>query len=289
MEKVNYEKDNLRAQVRGAYQLQKLRIQMGNRIVANWKVKLGQAPSMAEDELEEAEKTILKDLRASHKLLSAAIAESPRREFKGHGLINTFTEYCLVSQFLDIEAAEVKHFKHLEKILRDYPIYTEFLLGVKGCGPAMAGCIISELDPYKAKYPSSFWKYCGLDVADDGAGRSRKGQHLVEQEYLDADGETKFKKGITFNPFIKTKLMGVLGGSFLKSKSSYADIYYNYKARLEQHPIHKEKSKGHRHNMATRYAIKIFLIDLHKKWRELEGLPVSVPYHEAKLGIKHAA
>jgi hypothetical protein len=50
-----------------------------------------------------------------------------------------------------------------------------------------------------------------------------------------------------------------------------------------------EKSKGQRHNMAMRYMVKMFLIDLYTKWRTLEGLPVSVPYSEAKLGIKHAA
>jgi hypothetical protein len=41
--------------------------------------------------------------------------------------------------------------------------------------------------------------------------------------------------------------------------------------------------------MAIRYTIKIFLQDLWLKWRELEGLPVSAPYHEAILGHKHGA
>jgi hypothetical protein len=50
---------------------------------------------------------------------------------------------------------------------------------------------------------------------------------------------------------------------------------------------HKEKSKGHRHNMAIRYMIKIFLIDLYKNWRALEGLPVAPSYAEAKLGKIH--
>jgi hypothetical protein len=50
---------------------------------------------------------------------------------------------------------------------------------------------------------------------------------------------------------------------------------------------HKEKSKGHRHNMAVRYMIKIFLIDLYNEWRSLEGLPVAPTYNEAKLGKVH--
>jgi hypothetical protein len=97
------------------------------------------------------------------------------------------------------------------------------------------------------------------------------------------------KIGISFNPFLKTKLIGVLGSSFLKSRSPYAEIYYNYKHRLENHAKHREKSKGHIHNMSIRYAVKRFLIDLHIKWRELEGLEVSQPYEVAKLGYKHGS
>jgi hypothetical protein len=33
--------------------------------------------------------------------------------------------------------------------------------------------------------------------------------------------------------------------------------------------------------------IKMFLIDLHIKWRELEGLEVYPSYAEGKLGYKH--
>jgi len=43
---------NLKTMVRGVYDMQKMRIQMGNRIVGNFKAKLGQAPSEKEDELD---------------------------------------------------------------------------------------------------------------------------------------------------------------------------------------------------------------------------------------------
>ena len=46
---------DLRVMVRGAYDLQKLRIQMGNRIVGNFKAKLGQAPGESEDDALDAE------------------------------------------------------------------------------------------------------------------------------------------------------------------------------------------------------------------------------------------
>jgi len=131
-----------------------------------------------------------------------------------------------------------------------------------------------------------------VDVAEDGKARSKRTEHLVDREYIDKKGKLKTKKSITFNPFLKTKLLGVLGPSFLKAgqTSPYAKIYYDYKNRLENHKIYKDTTKGHRHKMANRYMVKMFLIDLHINWRSIAGLPVSDPYHIAKLGYqKHAA
>ncbi len=50
-----------------------------------------------------------------------------------------------------------------------------------------------------------------------------------------------------------------------------------------------EVSKGRRHNMALRYMVKRFLVDLYKVWRALEGLPIAPEYSEAKLGMKHSS
>ena len=72
-------------------------------------------------------------------------------------------------------------------------------------------------------------------------------------------------------------------------ESPYGVEYYDYRWRLEHHDAHKEKTKGHRHNMAVRYMIKQFLCDLDAKWRELEGLEVSQRWHEAKGGHVHRA
>ena len=58
---------NLKTIVRGAYDIQKNRIQNGNRVVGNFKAKLGQAPSEKEDKLDKEGQKILLDLRRSHK------------------------------------------------------------------------------------------------------------------------------------------------------------------------------------------------------------------------------
>jgi hypothetical protein len=124
---------------------------------------------------------------------------------------------------------------------------------------------------------------CGLDVVD-GEGRSRKEEHLETVEYVNSDGETDTRKSLGYNPFIKTKLMGVLGPSFLKAGSAYRDHYDRYRHRKETDPDWADASDGHLHQASLRYMVKQFLISLHMKWRDLEGLPVSRPYHAEKQG-----
>ncbi len=262
---------------------------MGNRITINFKAKLGQGSGEKESELKNESKVILNDLRRRYKRITDGIIVT-KRNFTGDEVIDSYTEFCLVSQYIDLLSSEECHFRKLGNVLKDYKIFTGFLNDVKGIGPAMAGVIISEIDITKAKYPSSLWAYAGLDVARDGVGRSKRKEHLIDVEYEDKDGEMKMKKSITFNPFLKTKLLGVLGPSFLKQgPEGYADVYYDYKHRLECSPKHQDKSKGHRHNMAIRYMVKMFLIDLHSVWRMIEGLPAAEPYSEAKLELEHKA
>ena len=333
----------LRALVRGTYDIQKMRIQFGNRVVGQFKSKiLGQRAGQPEEELDEDSRDVLDRLRERYKKLMDGIKLiPPPKKFRGDEIISTYTEMALVHEYIEMETKEDGHFHLIANAVSQFPLWSEFLEGVKGCGPAMSGVIMSEIDITKAKYPSSLWKYSGLDVADDGAGRSRRKEHLIEVEYTNKKGETAVRDSITFNPFLKTKLTGVLGPSMLKSgrwiwttkdrydkkepwarrikkvdtkkdadkaagvyggepkdwrgheqwqelvcDSPYAITYYDYKHRLEHREKYAEDTKGHRHNMSIRYLIKMFLVDLHKAWRTLEGLPVSEPYAEAKLHMQ---
>lgn len=284
----------IRALVRGLYAVQKLRIQTGLRVVANFKTKLGQEPGKPETELTPEAKKLLADLRATYYRITDALAGTVTAgKFKGDGIISEYTEYALVESYIALEEQEQRHVRRLADLIEHEPLWVNFLKGVRGVGPAMAGVILSELDIHKAKYPSSFWKYAGLDVVvfDDGhgEGRGRYAEHLTDREYTKSDGTIGVKKSITFNPFLKTKLLGVLASSFLRSgkDSKYASIYYGYKHRLENNPKYADMSKGRRHKMALRYMVKMFLVDLHYNWCLIEGIEPTKPYHEAKLGIKH--
>ena len=291
MNKEVYTREQVRTIMRSGYAMQKLRIQMGNRIVANFRAKLGQEPSTSEEALDKEAIKILDTIRTSYNKITEGVINNRKflRNFEGDEVISNSAELVLVQEYEHIYKSELNHFDYLKYMLESFPIYNEFLFGVKGVGHTMASVIIGEFDIYKAKYPSSLHAYAGLDVADDGRGRGKYKEHLVDVEYTNYKGESAIRKSITFNPFLKTKLTGVLGPSMLRSGSPYAQVYKDYKNRLQNHPDKQEWTKMHIHRAAIRYMIKIFLIDLYAAWRPLEGLEVSVPYHEAKLGLKHTS
>lgn len=302
-------RESIRAIVRGVYDLQKMRIETGNRLVAAFKSKLGIAPGQKENDAEKDAVDLLDQLKLSFDNITEGVLSIPTmksfqkklEKLKEPTLISSYAELTLSAQYFQLLRDEQEQFKRLGDLVSEFPIWTHFLEGVRGVGPAMAGIIISEIDIHKAEYPSSLWAYAGLDVVQvtdestgeiRGEGRSRRAAHLVDVEYTDKDGNTATRKSITYNPWLKTKLMGVLGTLFVKQpadKSPYRKAYDDYKFRLENHPKWAERSKLHRHQAAIRYAVKRFLVDLYKVWRELENLPVAPEYAEAKLGMVHGS
>lgn len=300
--------DIIKPMVKGCYDLQELRMQSGLRLAANFKSKLKKHGDEEVDPEKEAE-TILDKLRESYRNLTTAIArnrELPKREgFVGDPLIAEYGELVLVHQFVALEKQENNHFRFLGEALEDVPIYMAYLIHQRGVGPAMAGALISKLDPYKARHVSSFWKFAGLDVGPDGRGRSRRAEHLVERTYINKKGKEAKRMGITYDPWLKTKLY-VLAASFLRAASDWVEDYYYYKHRLETDP-NREKvtvtqwkklndagepvthlwTPGRIDAASKRYMIKMFLAELWAKWRAMEGLPVTPTYHEARRGYLH--
>lgn len=285
----------IRSAIRSMYDMQKLRIQNGNRITAAFRYKLGLESSQAEEENEEAS-NLLNELRAEFKRITDGVKRITKNIKCDSQLITTRGELALIESYERQLEAELIHEKAILDELSREPIYANYLAGIRGCGTLMSGVILSEIDIHKCNSISALWAYAGLDVVvsqnDKGEtleeGRSRKKHHLKAKTYTNREGETVDTVGITFNPFLKTKLIGVLGSSFIKLGGHYRKIYDGYKHRLENHPKHKDKTKGHRHNMAVRYMIKEFLADLWTEWRKIEGLPVRSRYNEEKLGIVHS-
>lgn len=194
----------------------------------------------------------------------------------------------------ELLALEEGLFKQIVQFIHEQPLWTEFLSEVKGCGESIAAVLLTEIDIHKAPAVSNLWSFAGLAPGKD---RKEKG------------------KKRPYNQFLRDKLCGVLGSSFLKCQSvPYSLYYYNEKMRLEnssqlveerlrREDKAKKQYKGmttrmvawkdaypdHRHKAAIRKAVKMFLVDLYVAWRTLEGLPVRAPYSEEYLGRKHKA
>lgn len=200
--------------------------------------------------------------------------------------------------------------KRLKKLLARFPIYTEWLVNVKGVGTIAAATIISNIDIHKATTVSKIWQYCGLNpgmIRGKKRHENKDGTFRIETTDTLIRGD-KLTSGFVspFNKNMRTALCGVLADGFIKAQAPYAmEHYYPYKERLANsenmtQEIRKAGSKaesiawkdaklGHRDRAAKRKMIKAFLADLYNAWREIEGLPVRPPYQEEYLGHKHAS
>ena len=151
--------------------------------------------------------------------------------------------------------------KYLKSTVKSHQM-AEWLEAVKGIGPVLASALLSTIDIKKADHASSVWKYAGL-----------------------APGQKRQKgKKLDYNPFLKT-ICWKIGESFVKTNGEYRGIYDTSK-EFYQKKFPKEikegkrtlYTKGHIHAMAKRRAVKLFLSNFWAQWREMEGLPVSVPF-----------
>jgi len=310
--------------VRTTYQEQDARIRVGNRLVDTFRKKLG----VDDDEpTSDEQKEVLREVQRRYKLVTDGIARKEisdvdEERFKYDGVIDERAEVIMCTNYFRHCDNEEDLFSAIRGKVQSFPIWREFLEDVNGIGPAMSGVVISEFDPRKGKYVSSFWKYAGLDTVEtwhrvedgeltkieeppqsatfndsrdearkDGKtwetkriARSRRDQHLEEEEYEDADGNIKTRRTITYNKFLHDKLLGVAGPCMMRGRGHYKDVYDDYKGRIKNMDRHASKSDGHLHRMAIRYMVKMFVKDLYTAWRPLVGKEVYDPYRVSKLG-----
>jgi hypothetical protein len=308
--------EQVRTAVFSVYDLQKLRIQSGNRLAMNFRAKLG-GPALTEEDDEEALK-IIEELKKSWKRLTDGVARNrhlpSRKGFKGDSLITDYAELTLVDNYIMIEQHEERSFKVIGTLLEDVPIWETWLKHQHGIGPAIGGVLVAYFDPHKAPNVSKFWAYAGLDVAPDGRARARFKEHLVERTYTDKEGKEQTKLSVTYNPFLKSRLLGVMGTSLMRSgKSPYRKDYDRYKfsvttdpraikctepqkqTQLKEIADPEERARvaktlwppGRIHRASIRFMVKCFIQDFWEQWRKSEGLPTPLNYHESKRGRKH--
>lgn len=296
------------------YDLQKLRIATGNRICASFDDQMGRKPGMSKEEMDDEAKKLLNQLKAEYKRITDAMIEnkaSVNQIIKSKEIelnwIKTKLDYDLVSEYISLLEVEKRNVASMKKLVHEHPLYNAFFTKPECCGigEETAAACIAMFDIRKARHASSFWSYAGLNpvrrINKDGEevieGNSKK--YTEKRTYIDKDGKEQTKMGITYNPKLKTMLLGVTASNIMKccirnekdpvtkeilstTVKGYAVQYMDYKHRKQNE--HPEWSAAHINNVAKRWMIRNFVRDLWVAWRQVEGLPVTIPYEQEFLG-----
>jgi hypothetical protein len=200
-----------------------------------------------------------------------------------------------------ILALEEKMEKDVAKLIHRHPLWINFLRDVMGVGEMMAAVIVTQFDIRKGETVSKLWQFSGMNPGQvfGKVWKKKAGERtLVATEEMVRGDKKKAGFVCPFNSFLKAKLLGVLGPSFLKCGSPYRTYYDNMKHRYEsedwgtasKNPTDPARPKaGHQHKGANSYMVKMFIADLYVAWRTLEGLPVRAPYQEEYLDKRHSA
>lgn len=285
-------KYKLRAAIDTFYDLQQLRIQVGNRLCASFRYGKDLESGDTEDkfiavllrEYKRVTDTLVEKFDNSQRRLLKAINATDDIKY-----IKSAFDYSLIQQYNSLREQEDETNKLIGKLVKEHPMWDRFFADVKGCGTTMAGICIAYLDVHKARYVSSFWSYAGVGtrVNENGDRVAMSKKATVDVEYVDANGEIKTKKSIGYNEFLHTKLLGVLGDSFIKLGDDYRKVYDDYKNRYLNRPDWQQAPaiKLRAHRAAIRQAIKAFLRDLWVEWRAYEGYTIPPSYAEAHLGL----
>ena len=198
---MNVSKEQIRCLISGIYDLQKLRISAGNRLVQSFYIQKGNTPVTSdkgsEEERKDAEKKVKKTIsiiKNEYKRLTDGVANglSIKKQLNSQKpddkdamqFIQNDMDYKLVKGYMLLLESEEESIKVLDKHVKAHPLYDAFFKDIKGCGSLMWGVCLAYLDPYKARHMSSFYKYCGLDTVQDE----------------DKDGNKLFRTCINGNP-----------------------------------------------------------------------------------------
>ena len=222
--------------------------------------------------------------------------ETPMRDNGSEALASP--EGFWVLQDLYIQVREVEHkFELAQKsAVECTPEWRLFLKDVKGVGPKMAAVLITEIDIEKAENAAKIWQFAGLNPGLV-RGKKRIGDKIVVTDDMIRGDRLTAGYLAPYNQYLKTKVVGVLADSFIKSKSPYAKFYYDYKHRLENSreitgdkgKMWSEVSAAHRDRAAKRYMSKLFLRDYYVAVRTMHNFSVRKPYEEEYLDIVHHA
>ena len=198
LEVFEQQKEKIRNLLSGVYDIQKLRIATGNRIVQSFNIQMGQKPSTKQEDMEEKAKSMITVLKNEYNRITDAyvnksyiiktkngdetvektvtigansgikkviqsMADDKQSDIN---YIKNKVDYELIGTYVDLLSTENNMIKLLKGEVEKHPMWDAFFKDAVGCGPLMAAVCLSYFDINKARHVSSFWKYAGLDTVD---------------------------------------------------------------------------------------------------------------------------
>jgi hypothetical protein len=204
-----------------------------------------------------------------------------------------------------MESIKGKLSRKITKQLEYWPIWSDWMKKVPGCGPAIASKLIILY--YYRFVP--ICKKCGGDLEKIEGGMKCKGCSATAKNdglldyrlgykyfpkvsswwhymgvHCDADGrKPRRKKGVQQDWNSAGRAIAFqLGEQFIKQKSEYRNFFDSRKAKREQ--THPEASKMHKNNMARNETAKLFLSHFIQVAKEIEGEEFTKPYAQTLMG-----
>lgn len=77
--------------------------------------------------------------------------------------ISSYLTFCMVEEYVSLLNIETKINNVIKALVREQPIWQNYLVGIKGIAENSAAYLIAYFDIYKAVHPSAFLRYVGLD------------------------------------------------------------------------------------------------------------------------------
>lgn len=220
-------------------------------------------------------------------------------------------------QLRDVEAG-IK--KDMAAALKNIPIYTQWFDKVKGAGVIISGGMIGEIaDISRFEHISNLWSWAGVGMHDGVADRLTKGQKATWNPHMKVlcwklgqslvmtggwfrDRYDEFKREEIRNnvPWIVPVDKKVMKGLKFVDYVGHSEYLYKIRPanitddnikkiidecnRIGETHVTVKRIDAHVDNRARRKAVKLFLALMTIKWREIEGLPVELPYSGQILG-----
>lgn len=205
---------------------------------------------------------------------------SLKRNLEQKGI--SFSKIYILEKLIDDCQKDIEDIeKEIDLLLSGLPIWERFCVKIKGLGIATAGPIIAGIGDIRRFHSiSALRKYSGWYPRDGKAVTKSSGAK------------------VEYSPKMKQYLFNFIEGITKAKDQHYYGLYLRFKKQiLEKHPEYEglkaEKGKRivgipmHIHKMAKRMVIQRFISDLFCIWRDLEGLPQTLPWVIAIGGHEH--